>query len=70
VTNYRSQGLAKKICKTHRIVLTNRSKIGVRSEKDLGWIWGEDLESSRGFLEDSQDTRKLNRIKKELQGPN
>jgi hypothetical protein len=36
VNNYRSQGLAKKICKTHQIVLVNRSKDRVRSEKGFG----------------------------------
>jgi hypothetical protein len=37
--NYRSQGLTKKICKTHAIVLAKRINCRVRSEKDSGWIW-------------------------------
>jgi hypothetical protein len=36
VINYRSQGLAEKICKTHQIVLAKRIKLGVRSAKRLG----------------------------------
>jgi hypothetical protein len=35
VINYRSQGLAEKICKTHAIVLAKLIKLGVRSEKGL-----------------------------------
>jgi hypothetical protein len=34
--NHRFGGLAEKICKTHPIVLVNRSKARVRSEKELG----------------------------------
>ena len=37
--NYRFGGLAEKIAKTQRIVLANRSKLGVRSAKDVGWIY-------------------------------
>jgi hypothetical protein len=33
---YRFQGLAREICKTHQIVLANRSKDRVRSEKGFG----------------------------------
>jgi hypothetical protein len=36
VINYRSQGVAEKICKTHPLVLAKRQKIGVRSTKALG----------------------------------
>jgi hypothetical protein len=39
VINYRLQGLAKKICKTHQIVLAKLIKDRVRSEKDSGWIY-------------------------------
>jgi hypothetical protein len=37
VINYRSQGLAEKICKTHQIVLAKRIKLGVRSVK-VPWV--------------------------------
>jgi hypothetical protein len=33
--NYRCQGLAEKICKTHAIVLAKLIKLRVRSEKGL-----------------------------------
>jgi hypothetical protein len=36
VINYRLQGLAEKICKTHAIVLAELIKLGVRSIKALG----------------------------------
>jgi predicted transcriptional regulator len=39
VINYRLQGLAEKICKTHQIVLVKLIKDRVRSEKDSGWIY-------------------------------
>jgi hypothetical protein len=39
VTNCRSQGLAEKICKTHRIVLAKRSKIRVRFENVSGGLY-------------------------------
>jgi hypothetical protein len=37
VINYRLQGLAEKICKTHQIVLAKLIKLGVRSAKRLEW---------------------------------
>jgi hypothetical protein len=39
VINYRFGGLAEKILETHQIVLANRSKTRVRSEKDSGGIY-------------------------------
>jgi hypothetical protein len=39
VINYRSQGVAKEICKTHGIVLAKRTKDGVRSIKGSGGIY-------------------------------
>jgi hypothetical protein len=37
--NYRFGGLAEKILETHQIVLANRSKARVRSEKDSGGFY-------------------------------
>jgi hypothetical protein len=37
--NYRYRGVAEKKPETPQTVLTNRSKIRVRSENELGWIW-------------------------------
>jgi hypothetical protein len=37
--NYRLQGLAEKKPETQETVLVKRIKLGVRSEKELGWIW-------------------------------
>jgi hypothetical protein len=39
VINYRSQGLAEKICKTHQTVLVKRTKYRVRSIKRLGGLY-------------------------------
>jgi hypothetical protein len=58
VINYRQQGLAEKICKTHQIVLTKRSKDMVRSTKWLGWdlcVKGGILLG--GYLQIYQETR-------------
>jgi hypothetical protein len=58
VINYRQQGLAEKICKTHQIVLAKRSKDRVRSTKWLGWdlcVKGGILLG--GYLQIYQDTR-------------
>jgi hypothetical protein len=37
VINHRLQGLAEKICKTHKTVLAKRLKDRVRPEKECGW---------------------------------
>jgi hypothetical protein len=39
VINYRFGGLAEKILETHKIVLANRSKARVISEKDSGGVY-------------------------------
>jgi hypothetical protein len=36
---YRFQGVAEKIPETPQTVLANRSKVRVRSENELWWIW-------------------------------
>jgi hypothetical protein len=57
VINYRSQGLTKKIRKTHQIVLANRSKARVRSEKEPRDGSGyRNLKGSRGYMQDFHDT--------------
>jgi hypothetical protein len=48
--NYRLQGLAEKKPKTQETVLLKRIKLGVRSERVLGWIGFAETIRSRGFL--------------------
>jgi hypothetical protein len=43
IINYRLQGLAAKNCKTQKIVLANKEKFRVRSEKDHRWGWIEKM---------------------------
>jgi hypothetical protein len=60
VNNYRFQGVAEKIPETPQTVLTNRSKIRVRSEKELGWIWlRRNLMDLGGFLQDCKTRKDL-----------
>jgi hypothetical protein len=44
VINYRFQGLARKICRTQKIVLANKGKSRVRFEKYHGWGWVEKMQ--------------------------
>jgi hypothetical protein len=37
IINYRFQGLAAKNCKTQKILLANKEKFRVRTEKYYGW---------------------------------
>jgi hypothetical protein len=70
VINYRSQRVAKEICKTHWIVLGNRPKIKVTPEKDSGgvYVWKWDL--SKGLSADWQRLKKSSKVYKKIQGLN
>jgi hypothetical protein len=39
VINHRLQGLAEKICKTHKIVLAKRLKDRIRPKKNVGGLY-------------------------------
>jgi hypothetical protein len=67
----RFHGVAEEICKTHWIVLANRSKLRVRSIKWLGWdLCVKSGIFLRGFLGNSQDTRKHDKDWKKHKGLN
>jgi hypothetical protein len=59
VNNYRSQGLAEKIFKTHQIVLANRSKDRVRSEKGFGMDLFVKIYTFQGVFYEIRKTQKL-----------
>jgi hypothetical protein len=63
VINHRHQGLAEKICKTHRIELAKRINFRVRSEKYRVGFMCEMWDFCRGFPQKVQDTKELKRLK-------
>jgi hypothetical protein len=58
VINYRLQGLAEKICKTHAIVLTKLIKLGVRSENGHWLVLDVGIYSYQGVFEERCRTHK------------
>jgi hypothetical protein len=70
VINYRSQGLAEKICKTHQIVLAKRTKYRVRSIKRLGGLYVWKVGFPLGFSVDWPDTRLDQKITWSFRGLN
>jgi hypothetical protein len=59
IINYRFHGLAAKNCKTQKIVLTNKEKFRVRSEKDHGGAGLKRCNRSRGFSANFTRHRKI-----------
>jgi hypothetical protein len=62
VINYRLQGLVAQICKTQKIVLANREKFRVRSEKYQGGAGLKRCNRSRGFSANFRTHRKNRKI--------